>query len=122
MTYTLTDDNHDEVVDKVLLEIAGFVKKVEEFGYMVETPYWDKNILGLELVPSSANRFLPTVRIAAFCREKYGTKYCTFEIETTSFGCLYLQVYKEFLKACEQAAKLVEYLETVDFSTFPTVI
>lgn len=121
MTYELTKENHDEIADKILFEIADFVKKVEGFGYMVQTPYWYSDVLALELIPNSANKYLPIIKLAPFHKEKTGTKYCTCTLQITSFG-FYLRDFKEFLKACKQAAKLVKYLETVDFSTFPTVI
>ena len=42
-----------------------------------------------------------------------------FVVGTASFGSLEADEYSQFVKACNNAQKVVKYLQSVDFSNFP---
>ena len=103
-------------------EVASVCKK---YGYILDEDSainvsGNVEILELYITPNGSTRYAPDIYRNVESREnRRALTNVKFKIATASYGSLTKDEYVEFLNACENAYKLVEYLETVDFSDFP---
>lgn len=132
MVYTLTKDNKDEILNKVLSDTADFISVCESFGYSVIYPFFEldpvKNKKSLELeLRENSNRgsYMPEIFFSSgdcFRHIKDDGKI-EFSANPAAYGKLSPVEFEKFVNAQNKAFQFLQWLNNYKgWEKFPVIV
>ena len=132
MEYHLTDDNKDEILEKVLSDTADFISVCQSFGYTATYPFFQRfssskregKSLQLEFYVDR-NSYYPEIHYKGGDSFGYITDYAQIKFcaNPASFGALSCDEFEKFVNAQNKALQLLQWLNNYKgWDKFPVVI
>lgn len=120
MIKQLTEDTGNRSFDRI-------ARLCNRFGYVLEEESCIKVINGnkyldVYVYADGSNKYAPDIYPPVRAAEQKILNCPNFKVQTSSYGALLPEEYKQFAVAVENANKLVQYLSNYDFSGFPEVV